>query len=189
MRRTASRSPSLPIMRRHTRSKSNFLSNRSDSEPTMCPSLYSTCKRQPSIVLTKASIEKSDNWNGSIGSRLPSHLSLGSSNIHTAPTSPLSMFFSDKYFPPNRSVTPLLFPEHHHCSSSNSHCGSTQLSTTSYSQPRLFKTHSQNIEHTMMRDSLVNITLTQPSPPPVLSRSPSFQRRPGVWGSSKQTDL
>ena len=78
-----------------------------------------SCKR-PSIVLTRASLEREGaRWGdtaSSMGSRLPSHLSLGSSSLATtpAPTSPLSLFLEDKdqAWPANRSVTPVLFPEH-----------------------------------------------------------------------------
>ena len=69
--------------------------------------------RQPSIVLTKASVEQEEDWGGSIGSRLPSHLSLGSTDFipTPAPSTPLPLFTSND-FPQNRSVTPILFPEH-----------------------------------------------------------------------------
>ena len=69
--------------------------------------------KRPSIVLTRASVEREETER-SIGSRLPSHLSLGSSNFlpTPAPTSPLSLFLDEKHWPPNRSVTPVLFPEH-----------------------------------------------------------------------------
>jgi len=69
--------------------------------------------RQPSIVLTKASVEQEVDWGGSIGSRLPSHLSLGSTDFipTPAPSTPLSLFTNND-FPQNRSVTPILFPEH-----------------------------------------------------------------------------
>ena len=75
--------------------RSNFLSNRSDSEPTLCLSLTPVSAKRPSIVLTRASVEREgggqDSLYQSIGSRLPSHLSLGSSNFTPtpAPTSPL----------------------------------------------------------------------------------------------------
>ena len=115
-RASASRSPSLPLIKNRitSRNKSNFLSTRSDSEPTICLSLTPQSTRRPSIVLTKASVEQEGRWYGSIGSRLPSHLSLGSSYLNPtpAPTTPMSLCFNDKSFPPNRSVTPLLFPEH-----------------------------------------------------------------------------
>ena len=108
------RSPSMPVIKNRGthRSKSNFLSNRSDSEPTMCLSLTPGSVRRPSIVLTKASVEQEETWNGSIGSRLPSHLSLGSTDLNPtpAPTTPMSLFAGK--FPLNRSVTPILFPEH-----------------------------------------------------------------------------
>jgi len=54
--------------------------------------------RQPSITITKASVEKEEKWRDSIGSRLPSHLSLGSSNFvpTPAPTTPLSLFLQDE---------------------------------------------------------------------------------------------
>ena len=78
----------------------------------MCLSLTPQCARRPSIVLTRASVEQDGKWNGSIGSRLPSNLSLGSAELTPAPTTPLSMFFNEKSLPGNRSITPLLFPEH-----------------------------------------------------------------------------
>ena len=101
--------------------RSNFLSHRSDSEPTLCLSLTPVSNKRPSIVLTRASVEReggeSPHYQSSIGSRLPSHLSLGSSNLAPtpAPTSPLSLFMNDKDWPGPagaRSVTPVLFPEH-----------------------------------------------------------------------------
>ena len=108
------RSPSMPVIKNRGtyRSKSNFLSTRSDSEPTMCLRLTPESIRRPSIVLTRASVEQEETWNGSIGSRLPSHLSLGSTNFNPtpAPTTPMSLFAGK--FPLNRSVTPILFPEH-----------------------------------------------------------------------------
>ena len=138
-RENASRSPSLPLINKNprtSRSKSNFLSTRSDSEPTMCLSLTPQSARRPSIVLTRASVEQEERWNGSIGSRLPSHLSLGSTNLTPtpAPTTPLSMFFNEKSFPPNRSVTPLLFPEHQ-LQPPNGSSSSMTRSTSEYLSP------------------------------------------------------
>ena len=151
-RENATRSPSLPVINKNlrpSRSKSNFLSTRSDSEPTMCLSLTPQSARRPSIVLTRASVEQEERWNGSIGSRLPSHLSLGSTNLNPtpAPTTPLSMFFNEKSFPPNRSVTPLLFPEHQLTippSSSMANCTSEYLSVSP--SPSRLNVSGQNIK-------------------------------------------
>ena len=111
-RANATRSPSLPLNLRRSRNSSNFFSTRSDSEPTMCLSITPQCARRPSIVLTRASVEREQKFHGSIGSRLPSNLSLGSNDLTPAPTTPFSMFFNETSLPQNRSVTPLLFPEH-----------------------------------------------------------------------------
>ena len=102
--------------------RSNYLSTRSDSEPTMCLSLTPVSTKRPSIVLTRASVEREGEGGEegplyqSIGSRLPSHLSLGSSSFAPtpAPTSPLSLFLDKDWPSPGaaRSVTPVLFPEH-----------------------------------------------------------------------------
>ena len=89
----------------------------------MCLSLTPVSAKRPSIVLTRASVEREgeEGQNSplyqSIGSRLPSHLSLGSSSFAPtpAPTSPLSLFMDGKDWPgpgAARSVTPLLFLEH-----------------------------------------------------------------------------
>ena len=185
MQGTPPRSPSLPLIRRHTKSKSNLVSNRSDSEPTMCLSLTPTHQRQPSIVLTRASVENEDTWNGSIGSRLPSHLSLGSSNITPAPTSPLSMFYNERSFPPNRSVTPLLFPEHHVRPTSpyRSRHTSSLLAPSPLNQPH------KDSDQARMRQSHINISLCPP--PGWWTRSPSLheeRRRKGKWVCAKQTD-
>ena len=82
------------------------------------PSLTPQSAKRPSIVLTRASAEKTEGWGetaSSMGSRLPSHLSLGSSTFvpTPSPTTPLSLFMDEKNWPANRSVTPVLFPEHH----------------------------------------------------------------------------
>ena len=45
-----------------------------------------------------------------LSSRLPSHLSLGSGSLTPAPTTPASLWPAPA--PAQRSVTPLLFPEH-----------------------------------------------------------------------------
>ena len=86
---------------------------RSDSEPTMCLSL--TPARRPSITVTKASVEKEEQWGaGSLCSRLPSNLSLGGSSTFVptpAPTTPHSLWPTPSPGT-NRSVTPVLFPEH-----------------------------------------------------------------------------
>ena len=95
---------------------------RSDSEPTMCLSL--TPARRPSITVTKASVEREEQWGaGSLCSRLPSNLSLGGSSSFVptpAPTTPHSLWPTPSHGP-NRSVTPVLFPEHQ-----LRHCGVTR---------------------------------------------------------------
>ena len=47
-----------------------------------------------------------------LSSRLPSHLSLGSGSLTPAPTTPASLWPAPAPVPAQRSVTPLLFPEH-----------------------------------------------------------------------------
>ena len=139
----------MPLIRNRGtyRSKSNFLSTRSDSEPTMCLSLTPQSVRRPSIVLTRASVEQEARWNGSIGSRLPSHLSLGSTDLSPtpAPTTPMSLF-NDRSFPPNRSVTPILFPEHQlnqPSTYSTTRCTSSYLSPS----PSTLNLSPQNMRH------------------------------------------
>ena len=99
----------------------------------MCLSLTPQSVRRPSIVLTRASVEQEARWNESIGSRLPSHLSLGSTDLSPtpAPTTPMSLF-NDRSFPCNHSVTPILFPEHQ-LNQPSTH--SSTRSTSSYLSP------------------------------------------------------
>ena len=172
MAKTTSRSPSLPVIRR---SKSNFLSNRSDSEPTMCMSLSPSFQRQPSIVLTRASMENDSTWNGSLDSRLPSHLSLGSYNMTPAPTSPLSLFFKDKTFPPNRSVTPLLFSDHHYhpkaASPQQSPCTYNTKQTKTTTQTSINKEgclldpQTKNKMQCKSMQTPISILVSKPTPP------------------------
>ena len=131
------RSPSMPLIRRRSsyRSKSRILSNRSDSEPTIGLNQTAEPIEQPSIVLTKASVERQmEDYGSSLSIRLPSQLTLGSSNqlITPAPSTPLSLF-NEFQFPPNRSVTPILFPEHLNVPSSKYKSTSLSRSTSSRS--------------------------------------------------------
>ena len=135
----------MPLIRGRSsyRSKSHILSNRSDSEPTIGLNQTSKPIKRPSIVLTKASVERQEEDGSSLSIRLPSQLTLGSSNqlITPAPSSPLSLF-NECQFPPNRSVTPILFPEHLNVPSSK--YKSTSLSRSSSSRSFLANKKQKN---------------------------------------------
>lgn len=67
------------------------------------------------VQVTKASVEREEWGAGSLCSRLPSNLSLGGSSTFVptpAPTTPHSLWPAPSPGPANRSVTPVLFPEH-----------------------------------------------------------------------------